>query len=315
MRTAVAVGRERVVGWLLLGLLGVIATGVWFSQFHYDVSIFRLGEQAGRDPAGILPGSATGLTAIGTPERFDEVTLSDKINGKAELYLPAGFRSLEVRDYRIEASPEHWIEVFLYEMELPEGAFAVFSAQRRPGAPVLEAGTHAYLASNAAFAVSENLYLEVIGSDASPAVVEAAAGFARQIMPADAVDAERPAFPPGEILEGSEALIATDAFGYEGFRNVSTARHADGESVLYAMAMDSPEAAREAAMGFVQFMLDTGGVEIPAPEGIPQAHAVGWMGRTGVVFAGGNEVLGVHDAPDAKAGARAAAALHQWRNP
>ncbi|MBF0228991.1 MAG: hypothetical protein HQK63_05280 [Desulfamplus sp.] len=39
---------------------------------------------------------------MSVPEFFDNATLSDKINGKAELYLPAGFKSLKCQRFKID---------------------------------------------------------------------------------------------------------------------------------------------------------------------------------------------------------------------
>ena len=69
--------------------------------------------------------------------RYDAATLSDKINGKAELYLAAGFERLECRRFALADDPAGWLERFVYTMRAAPGAFAVYSQQRRPQAQPL----------------------------------------------------------------------------------------------------------------------------------------------------------------------------------
>ena len=63
---------------------------------------------------------------------YDSISLSDKINGKAELYLAAGFARLETQRFALTDNPGQWMERYLYDMGQHANAFSVFSAQRRP---------------------------------------------------------------------------------------------------------------------------------------------------------------------------------------
>ena len=73
----------------------------------------------------------TGIEAMSPAESFTPDTLSNKINGKAELYLSAGFIQLQTQRFRPADDPEQWFEVFIYDMGKPANAFAVYSTQRR----------------------------------------------------------------------------------------------------------------------------------------------------------------------------------------
>ena len=57
-----------------------------------------------------------GLKPLTAPETFKADTLSDKIDGKAELYLSAGFNRLFSQRFRDEKASDLWIEAFVYDM-------------------------------------------------------------------------------------------------------------------------------------------------------------------------------------------------------
>ncbi|MDP3426761.1 MAG: hypothetical protein Q8S17_05230 [Humidesulfovibrio sp.] len=113
-----------------------------------------------------VPGPGLNVKALAPPESFTPDTLSDKINGKAELYLAAGFAAMASRSYQTQASPPGRVEVYLYRMKSPDAAFAVFSGQRRSGAAQSPLAKNGYLTENALFLTSGLDYLEVIGDRA-----------------------------------------------------------------------------------------------------------------------------------------------------
>jgi hypothetical protein len=96
-------------------------------------------------PEGIQPFAAT--------EIFETNNLSDKINGKAELYLSAGFNRLVSQRFRDERATDLWMEVFVYNMGNNQKAFSVFSSQRREDMEPLGLAKYACRTSNALFLV------------------------------------------------------------------------------------------------------------------------------------------------------------------
>ena len=73
----------------------------------------------------------SGLKAFDQPESYGPDTLWEKINGQAEFYLPAGFKSLESQLYVVADNAEMYIEVNIFDMGSPLNAFSVFSQQQR----------------------------------------------------------------------------------------------------------------------------------------------------------------------------------------
>src|SRR5512133_1136053 len=87
---------------VLAGLLA-IAGGLLWTQSRFNPAVVNF-LKAAAPPGAAAPGARTailplpdGISPLTAPERFDRETLSDKIDGKAELYLSAGFIGLEAQ--------------------------------------------------------------------------------------------------------------------------------------------------------------------------------------------------------------------------
>ena len=132
---------ERLVGFGVLMALAAIALGIYTVQYRFSPAVTAR-EVLSKSATATESLSLTDLAppdvqAFSPPERFDPETLSDKINGKAELYFSAGFRSLETQRFALDGDPTLWFEMFVYDMGTARNAFSVFSMQRRGD---LEAG-------------------------------------------------------------------------------------------------------------------------------------------------------------------------------
>ena len=128
---------ERLISSGILTLLALIAVGIFIVQSDFNPALVQL------NPDSILPGQPRtaspvttsaamlslpeGYSAMTPTETFDSATLSDKINGKAELYLSAGFKQLQSQRIGDETSTDRWFEIFVFDMATQENAFAVYS--------------------------------------------------------------------------------------------------------------------------------------------------------------------------------------------
>jgi hypothetical protein len=121
-------------------------------------------------PKGIDLAALAGdrLRPISEPEYFTPDTLYHKINGKADLYLQAGFKSLTAQRLALKGKDELWCELLLYEQANSEQAFAVYSQQRRPGARQLEYHQKGYRSQNALYLTQGKYYLEMVAASPSP---------------------------------------------------------------------------------------------------------------------------------------------------
>lgn len=182
--------REIWLSWALLSLLPVIAAVIYVNGQRFDPNVFALDAGAlgtrtvaARQPAPAassdpeMPAarpreSATSLLserlapfdwpADGPAERFTAGTLYQKIDGRADEYLRAGFISLESASY---ARGAQFIDVFAYDMGSEAHALARFSSERPPGATAVPLGRDGYCVASSCFFVDGRYYVQVIGSE------------------------------------------------------------------------------------------------------------------------------------------------------
>lgn len=299
---------ERVVGWLILGVLVAIAAGVWVVQDRPNPALAGVAspDAAPAADAGFLAVEVAGLTALGPVESFNGETVSEKIDGKAELYLEAGFAALQARRYAMAANADAWFEVFLYEMKDARAAYGVYTAQRRPDAQPLAGIGDGYVSGNGLFFIGGRYYAEIIAVDV--ATVAAAQSFAAGLaarLPAEAAAlTERELFPPELLVPESFNLIAQNAFGFDGLHAVMTARLRVGGRELTAFVSKRATAgeAAQTAAAYHAFLLANGGQPRQALDGVPGAAGADLFGYLDIVFAQGNVVAGIHEADDPAAG-------------
>ncbi len=174
--------RQTVSSLAILTILIIIGAGVIIAQYSYNPAVLQkdallpTAEKISRSSPpssdkSFLP-LPQGLVPLTTSEIFEAQNLSDKINGKAELYLSAGFARLVSQRFKDERMSDLWIEVFIYDMTNGHNAFSVFSAQRREDGVPLDMTLHSYRTSNALFLVHGSYYVEIIASEASERVVQ-----------------------------------------------------------------------------------------------------------------------------------------------
>ncbi len=311
---------ERWVSRGILAILAIIAGGVFVAQSRYEPGQWRAQSHeaaaAAATPAAATTTEVAGLRAMGPLESYDAATLSDKINGKAELYLSAGFERLECRRFALADDPAIWLERFVYTMRAAAGAFAVYSQQRRPQAQPLTLTTDAYQAANGLFLVQGAYYLEIIGSEASEVLQARMIDLARAFIEAHpatqaAVD-ERALFPTEGLAADSIALTSANAFGFERLDRIFTADYAaDGHRAMAFLSRRASDTeAADLAGAYVDYLLTYGGQKVQAPDGAPPVTVIAILDQYEIVFQRGNLLAGVHEADDLAYGLALAAKLY-----
>jgi hypothetical protein len=311
---------ERWVSRGILATLAIIASGIFAAQSRFDPSQWRAQSHevapSAPAPAAEAPADVAGLRAMGPSEVYDAATLSDKIDGKAELYLAAGFERLECRRFALAEDPTRWLEQFAYTMKSTPGAFAVYSQQRRPQAQPLSLSADAYQAANGLFLAQGVHYLELVGSDASEALQARMIDLARAFIQAHptaqvAVD-ERTLFPRQGLAAGTIALTPANAFGFERLDRIFTADYAaDGHRAMGFVSRRSTAAeAAELAGAYVDYLLTYGGQKVPTPASTPPATVISILGQYEIVFHRGDLLAGVREADDLAFGLALAAKLY-----
>ena len=318
---------ERWVGFIILLCLAGIAAGVYHKQFSFNPAVLvattavpapaapNLAASASNDSLPALPPE---LSAFSAPETFTADNLYDKVDGKADLYLTAGFVGLQCQRLALKATNDVWMEWFVYDMGTLPQAFSVFSLQRRAEAQTLDLTPFAYQTQNSLYFVSGRYYVEAVTAMPTEPMMAAMLAMARQFVaahpPGAAEIPELKLFPPENLEAGSQGLQIVDAFGFDQFTNVFTAKYrvpdgATNAEVLAFLELTKTPAAAALRDAYRSFLLANGGKEIESQDAASIGMPIEFMGNIEIVFAESNMVVGVHAAPDSASAAKVAQQL------
>lgn len=296
----------------ILLILILTGTGIFLAQFNYNPAVlqkdlFLSPSAKGKDSSPTVLAESViplppDLVPLTLPESFDAQSLSDKIDGKAELYLSAGFISLTSQRYKAKKGSNLWIEAYLYDMGNGQNAFAVFSAQRREGAATLDLTPYAYRTQNALFLVHGSFYIEMIASEATDLASDTmkllAENFIHNTVAQTVAIQEKDLFPVQGLVADSISLISADAFGFDRLNQVYTAEYELGQERLMAFLSRRPEnrAAQDLASAYLKFLETFGGQSLDADLAIKDAKLVEILETYEVIFSCGPFMAGVREA-------------------
>ena len=318
---------ETWVGYVILLVLVVISGVILLKQSQYNPSIFKpttlqperpaLTPPPASSPSDLMQYAPKSLTALTPPETFGPEKLSDKINGKAELYLSAGFVRLVSQRFAIEDEPTAWMEAFIYDMGSPQGSFAVYSLQKRPDAAELETGDFAYKTENALYFVHGSYYVELVASVAQERMAELILtfgdNFTGKATAGSAGFNEFILFPSKYLNKASISLLPSDAFGFQQLDSIFTAQYEmeDTELTAFLSQRQSPAEALRLVESYTSFLREFGGTELKSTLNIPGVKLVEIMDTFELIFSRGNILAGVHGAENRKAAEELALMLNQ----
>jgi hypothetical protein len=265
---------------------------------------------------GLIP-EVQGFTPLAPSESFGPENLSDKIDGKAELYLAAGFKEMSCRRFGLGASGEVHLEVFVYDMGSASNAFAVFSGQRRPGSPSLPLAANAYATANALFFTQGRFYVEIVADRAAAGLQSSLESYATALLarlPAEGETKEKDAkalFPKEGLAPETLRLCATDTFCLEGLNNVLTGEYTlkSGKATAFIAQRDTPEQAQADAKRYLEFLATNGYQKVQTPGSPEGISALVLDNSFEIVFVQGRALAGVHDATSLEAAQELAAKL------
>lgn len=297
---------------VILFLLVIIGVGIFITQFQFNPAVLQkkalLPEPDQYKPSSQLSPNASfvplpeGITPLTSAEIFDARNLSDKINGKAELYLSAGFTRLVSQRFKDERATDLWMEAFVYDMGTNQNAFSVFSAQRRQDAESLDLAQYAYRTPNALFLIHGRHYIEIIASKVSDQMLQSGKMMARTFIrntPAEVeIVNEKDLFPKQKLVTNSVVLISSDAFGYDGFDKIYTAEYEldDQRLMAYLSHRKTAAEANELASAYASFLLAYGGNNIETQLPIKDAKLIEILDSYEIVFSHGSYLAGTREA-------------------
>ena len=317
---------QKLTGYGIVAVLGLITIWLLVQQSRFNPAVTailqapgpggRIQGGAGAGTAGLIP-EAAGFTPVAAAQSYGPENLSDKINGKAELYLSAGFKEMSCRSFTLENPKGAHLEVFVYDMGEAQNAYAVFSSQRRPGAGPLSLTANAYTTPNALFFTRGKFYVEMVADRAVNDLPGALETFTTALLAKLPAEGETPSATgrlPQEGLErDSVRLNAADAFGLEGFNNVYTGEYTlkNGKATAFWAERQTPAEAEAEAKRFRDFLMANGYRKIQTPGGSPEMTVLGLDNSFELIMVQGRTLAGVHDATSAAAAVELAGRLQR----
>jgi hypothetical protein len=176
---------------------------------------------AGDEMGGLLPPVTCGSSWVieGKPLSYDRETLSDRINGEAELYLPYGFDRMAAARYIHGKNPESGMDVEIYRMGSTLDAFGMFANYRQMDGRSLSVGAGSNLSGSQLFLYQGRYFVHIQTTGSSIADQGALSGCAQAVaalLPgASAKPSEISVFDRPEVLKGTERYLPQSLLGYD----------------------------------------------------------------------------------------------------
>jgi len=296
------------VGVVILAAVTAVLIGLGVQQSRFDPALFTPPEVANERQGAAPPAVASpfqglaprGWQEAGPAEFFRPDTLYQKVNGADNLYLSAGFQSLACQRYASMEGARKF-QACLYRMGDADGAWSVYSRQRRADAQPLDLGRGANRTSNALFLALGTAYLEVVAPDDAPATASAVEGLARAWVESAGQGPEAaagPPFPAAGLDAASVHRVRGSPFGFTRLDDVTLADYTlDGAAATaFWSERRSPEEASGLSAAYVEYLLTNGARKSAIDLGVPGAVALDVLGTTEVVVPVGRLLVGVHEA-------------------
>ncbi|MFO7666762.1 MAG: DUF6599 family protein, partial [Desulfobacterales bacterium] len=272
-------------------------------------------EKPNQKPENTL--SLKNMTPMTPPETFNEENLSEKIDGKAELYLSAGFKSLTCQRFNKPDNPDSWLEVFIYDMGNIENAFSVYSVQKREGSIPLQLTSYIYKTENALFFVHGNYYIEITSSEVSDFLMDSMLFFSRDFIKNLSIQGktipETALFPSESLDSNSIILLSSNVFGFDQLNRVFAADYKTekGKIKAFLSRRENQKEAKELAESYSGFLISLGGKSIkPEPEN-DNIKIIEIMDAYELIFSNGPFLAGIHSAEDLKGAKKIVSALNK----
>jgi len=200
------------------------------------------------------------------PEIYDRETLYDYINGKARAYLDYGFVKLNHVQFAQPGSPAKRgvIDVDVYDMGSPTGAFGIYSLERGEDLPRHYRKRLGYMIDSARFFWKGRHYVTITSPDTSPDTIDAVKSLSLYLESSVPGGTESvpvlEAIPEKGKVHESEQYFAVNLMGHEfmGGGFVALYQEKGNRFKLFLSPKESSEAAGEALRQLRESLRDSG---------------------------------------------------------
>ncbi|WP_435005612.1 DUF6599 family protein [Tundrisphaera lichenicola] len=182
--------------------------------------------------------TAEGLSKKSPVERYTEANLYEKIDGRSELFQSYDVTGMTFVTFSKADNPSKFIDVFLYDMTTPLGAFGVYSLERSPGSKSIAIGDGGQRTGADLFFRKGRYYASILTSGPDEEVQKAASVLAETLanrLKGEAAELWGLAMLPAKNrIDDSVQYLMVDALGFDFLTNVFQAQYRDGESEFTA---------------------------------------------------------------------------------
>ncbi|MDO9069494.1 MAG: hypothetical protein Q7W05_13705 [Deltaproteobacteria bacterium] len=150
---------------------------------------------------------------------YDRETLSDRINGEAELYFPYGFDRMVAARYVADKNPAVGMDVEIYRMGSPLDAFGMYANYRQKDGRSLAVGAESNFSGSQLFFYQSRhfVHIQITGAEAAdPDIISECANAVGLRLPGDRKrPPELSPFDRAEVLRGTERYLPQSLLGYD----------------------------------------------------------------------------------------------------
>jgi len=273
-----------------------------FVRAHFLALLLLLpvpsGTLAACDMEDLLPpiSCSVGWNIEGKPIFYDRETLSVRIDGEAELYMPYGFDRMAAARFASSKHPGAGMDVEIYRMGSPLDSFGMYANYRQKEGRGLAVGAESNLSGSQIFLYQGRyfVHIQVTGSDASDPndLVECGSKVATRLPGTRNRPQELSVFDRPEVVKGSERYLPQSLLGYDFLnRGILVDAVVDGENLqIFQLLGATDESASAAFDGYrsqlAQGKIESGGKSTSFLEGVDPLYGPVIIMRKGDCLAG-----------------------------
>jgi hypothetical protein len=183
-------------------------------------------------------------------ERYTEANLYEKIDGRSELFQSYDVTGMTFVTSSKANDPTKFIDVFLYDMTTPLGAFGVYSVERSSSGKAIAIGDGGYRAGADLFFRKGQYYASILTSGPDEEVQKTAAALAETLakrLKGEAAELWGLAMLPAKNrIDDSVQYLMVDALGLDFLTNAFKAQYRDGDAEFTAFVAQCKSAANAA---------------------------------------------------------------------
>src|SRR3954465_4666843 len=184
-----------------------------------------------------------GFTKKGLVERYAEANLYEKIDGRSELFHSYDVTGMTFVTFSKADDPSKFIDVYLYDMTTPLGAFGVVSVERSPGSKPIATGDGGHRTGADFFFRKGQYYASILTSGPDEEAQKAASALADTLanrLKGEAAELWGLAMLPAKNrIDDTVQYLMVDALGLDFLTNAFTARYRDGGAEFTALVPPS----------------------------------------------------------------------------